>query len=1023
MAKFWELLLFFAVIVLGFTPILWFIDKGRALLNGVDINFPLDPMVWFVRRLYVWNSITNGGGDFSSSTAGLFFHSIQTLPFILGFDLQVVQIISLVVWFLLIVLSAYLFSKVVLLGNRVSRLLFVVLYSFNVYLFNTWESIKVANLSLMASILFGLTFFVMLQEKKINKTKAALASIFVGVVLSGAGINPAYFLCFFAILFWYVFVDVVTHCNWHYLKLSLQNFGLIALVIVAVNMFWILPTAHFILSNISASHSIDSLGFTNWTDSLSENTSIFNILRLLGAWDWYAFDGVSKQPLFIPYAGNYFFNLPFIIFSVMIPILAFTSLIFQDKKRYTLYVFSAFMIIWGTFLGTGTHLPTGYFYRLLINYVPFFSLFRSPWYIFTPMLIIAYGILLALLFDLLVNKVSSNKYLVVRIIPMLCAALLIIGNLVYCYPLVTGKIFRPGMQDNDFYVNFPEYVFETAGYVNKIPQVRIIGYPDDEIERFSWGYRSIESVLSLFSSREVLFSPVNLGNSDIVGIIKSFYLALKKGELARAKILADKLNVGFILEKRDQSSLAMSISDSVSRYSKYRDFGLWRVYSFPEDVPQKIFTASSLALGYWQGSSGEALSRAEGKVILVDPEDGVVKQIPNYDLHSGKIISAKNLQVAEYEKFGNSVSELKDRLVSRDFSKAQFEVDAPQEGNYAPVLDNFRLAFFGIDATKSLTMDMDGKNIDWEPYKNNDSGIYYKPIFMSQGKHIFTIDLKNKNLVLHEDFQNSKAEFIKNGELSITAQTDGTNENYITLVNKSHLDAGINFLVKDFSPLSRYMINVRYKQVYGNNPGIGVVQKNDNALVKSIFERMPNYPEWNNFSIFYYPVVTKSALNIILSAPPTADPLGTKLSYDDLSVYEVFSNNLQFYQPSKEEFNAAGLTYQQLSPVKYKGFINQSTDPQIIVFSENFSPEWEMKIFTKNDKDKKIVPKHFKANGYANGWFVERQKNGYDFEIVYKPQRLFWFGTIASLIIVGCIITINLISLVKLNNYGRKTKS
>ena len=72
--KYWLVLL---IGLLGLTPLIWFYGKGSVFINGIDTNFPLDPWIWFQRRLYVWNSITNGGADFSSSTAGLFFHLIQ----------------------------------------------------------------------------------------------------------------------------------------------------------------------------------------------------------------------------------------------------------------------------------------------------------------------------------------------------------------------------------------------------------------------------------------------------------------------------------------------------------------------------------------------------------------------------------------------------------------------------------------------------------------------------------------------------------------------------------------------------------------------------------------------------------------------------------------------------------------------------------------------------------------------------------------------------------------------------------
>ncbi|KKQ10582.1 MAG: hypothetical protein US19_C0002G0001, partial [Candidatus Daviesbacteria bacterium GW2011_GWB1_36_5] len=91
--KYWYILV---LIIFSLTPIIWFIGREGYLINGVDTNFPLDPLVWFVRRIYVWNPVLNAGLDFSSSSAGLFFHLIQVVPYLMNLNLQWVEIISLV---------------------------------------------------------------------------------------------------------------------------------------------------------------------------------------------------------------------------------------------------------------------------------------------------------------------------------------------------------------------------------------------------------------------------------------------------------------------------------------------------------------------------------------------------------------------------------------------------------------------------------------------------------------------------------------------------------------------------------------------------------------------------------------------------------------------------------------------------------------------------------------------------------------------------------------------------------------
>jgi hypothetical protein len=128
----WKYWFWWVVVALCLTPLIWFWGKGDVLINGLDTNFPLNPLVWFKRRFFVWYDLANGGSDFSSSVSGVFFHLIQVVPYLLGFKLQAVEIFSLVVWFSLVVVSSLFFVKSIGIRNKISQLVFVLIYSFNI---------------------------------------------------------------------------------------------------------------------------------------------------------------------------------------------------------------------------------------------------------------------------------------------------------------------------------------------------------------------------------------------------------------------------------------------------------------------------------------------------------------------------------------------------------------------------------------------------------------------------------------------------------------------------------------------------------------------------------------------------------------------------------------------------------------------------------------------------------------------------------------------------------------------------
>ena len=173
--------------------------------------------------------------------------------------------------------------------------------------------------------------------------------------------------------------------------------GLISLIILfLVNLFWILPLSIFLFGIKTG--TLSDLGFTNWLTSLSENTSIINVARLQGAWDWYALDAAG-MPQYLPYTVNYLYRLPFVVFSFALPFLSLISFLFVKKENKKLYIYFGILMLLGIFFGTGAHDPTGVVFLFLANHVPMFSFFRSPWYIFTPILVLAYASLISLFFN------------------------------------------------------------------------------------------------------------------------------------------------------------------------------------------------------------------------------------------------------------------------------------------------------------------------------------------------------------------------------------------------------------------------------------------------------------------------------------------------------------------------------------------------------------------------------------------------------------------------------------------------
>lgn len=980
----------YLVVLTGFSlvPLIWFWGRAGQIINGVDTNFPLDPLVWFTRRFYVWNPITNGGVDFSSSSAGLFFHFLQVAPYYLNLNLQLVQLFSLIFWFAAIVISSYMLACI-FLKSKLGQLLFVCLYTFNIYLFNTWENVKVANLSLMVGVPLFMYFFLSLRQGKLSRLKVSYLTIILGVLVSGTGINPAYLFSLLFIVSLFVLGLVISSKNLNEVKELIKDFLLIFAVVILVNLFWILPTISFILNNISPDLSIDKIGFTNWIDSLSDNTNILNIMRLQGAWDWYAFDSVTGLPLYIPYALNYFYKLPFLFFSFLIPSLVILALVYVPKSRPQLLISFGLMFLVGIFLGAGTHLPTGSFYSYLYYRLPFFTLFRSPWYIFTPLVIVSTAGLIGIFMDVLLEKSKkTNLSWVVNFI----AFLLIAGNMFYSYPLILGRIYRPG-RDDGFYIQFPSYIFESKKWIDNNLEGRAVSYPPDEIEKFEWGYRGIESILSLFTNKEVLFSPLNAPNSQIANILKEFYENVLKDQQGSAFKLVSKLNIYQIFYKGDQETLSLGLPESFLELNK-NSFAKWHFYDIPENERNsKFYSAEKVYLS----SSNEAsiLTGLDNKDILINSNERALGKINNLTSDSGNIVLAENNQKKDFTNFINSPSRFSNRLLTRDLSKVTFEFEISEGGDYKPMIERFRLEEFGLNVNSTQSVELDGQSVILNVEKITDSYIYYSSINMDQGKHLMAIKLENKNLAEDGDFEN-QSNFAIEGHGEVRYESEGDNK-YIKLVNKSSKDFFIKYRINNADHLMPYMVSTKFRQIYGNLPQILIGQSNKETLLKAQVETLPYFPDWQEASVFFEPVKTQSEINVELLAPYTRDQLGTTVVYDDLQITKVFTNDLLFMKEDNNLYNTYPVvTLLKKSPTSYLLNIKNAENEHIIIFSENYNPSWEVRMKTLGGENINVKPIHFSANLYANAWYIEDSPNEYLLEVYYGPQYLFIAGFIIS---------------------------
>lgn len=943
-AKYWQPIL---LALFCLTPLVWFLGKDPGILiNGLDTNFPLDPLIWFKRRFFVWNDTINAGVDFSSSTAGLFFHFIQVTPYILGFSLKNVEIFSMVFWFSAVVLSSFLLARIVVPKSKIAQIVFVAIYSFNIYLFNTWENVKVANLSLVASVPLFVWIIYQWSQKAISGGRAFVYLCLASILSSGSGINPAYFS---------VIVLVILIQGIILRKIKIPAVSVFTLLLI--NLFWILPLLSFLLSN--RTKSLEDLGLTNWLESLSENTSITNVVRLQGAWDWYALDKYG-MPQYLPYTLNYLYKWPFIIFSFAVPVLAFTSFLFVKSKRRFWYIFFGVLAFLGIFLGVGAHAPTGGILFFLYKHIPFLSFFRSPWYIFTPFLILAYAGLTGILFEELIQRFRLAGIL---------GFLFLIPYGIYNYPLITGKIFRPDKEG--FYVKFPVYVFDAKRWISKngTSERRIISYPDDDLESFSWGYKGTESVLSLFSDREVVAPSFNISSKTFAFLLKDFYSHIKRGEYESAISVANFFSADTIFYKKDSPTLSPPITDEIKKFVSQTIFGDWVFMKANSEQNDKIYSPTTIYnnLSYADDTVFQVPLLAKGAAIVNGTVDTQIPLIPG---------SENYLSLLRAYTLGGTNEDLD--------TTRHYEFTLPKDGVY-----DFAIEKLYVDKN-TIIPKIDSINMNRSLVSETDGFIKIGPMGLKKGTHVLEIVYPDPpNLLDTYDFSS----FVEGAPLR---KEELPNNPQKTLMAFSFLerDQVIKLPVGKFNPFLRYAIGFDYKYVYGSVPIFDIVQSAPTAPVKT----HPIYPgssmDWASRYEIFRPVETASKLELLIKLGPNKLGNRSKMFFENIFVKRIYDNKV--FVIEKEDKSSGDLStieFRKVSPVKYEVKAEGGT---ILVFLESYSKGWSLR---SKDSKSEAVPLHFTVNGYANGWYIPENLGVSDYIIYYQPQRLYLIGVLISVVI------------------------
>lgn len=630
------------IFILSLTPLLWF--RGNSILVGHDNVFPLNPTVFLEGRLSTW--VDQQFGMSQSLIMGTIpTHLIDALPYLAGLPLQLSQKIVYIFWFFVMGASAYALAYVLNPKSRVFQLTAVILYQFNFFILQGWFIGERTKFAAYAALPLVLAIFYKVYKKEITVLKAVLICSLVGFVFNGGGLYgvPLYGGFFIAVGSFVIFFGLISYFKRQFLTIR----RLLSLVVGSlvggfiVNAYFIFPALTQVASkyNSGVQQIGGTSGFIDWASEISAFASYSNIFRLQGIPEW------SDNP-FHPFANYYFHNPLLILMSFVFPLTIFSAVYFSKKHEaqdIILYFFFVYLI--GIVFTAGTHPPLGFIYAFLIQHIPGFIVFRSPYYKFAPAVFLSASFLIAYFFDSLKSKYKT--FLTVLFLALV---------LVYHFPFFTGSFFnwKPGFSTRN---SIPSYVFDFSNWLNKEKnndgRVLVLPPNDPALQygTYDWGYLSYQSLTSLLSNKQVVINNDQI-NKEEQSLLLNLDQSIVDNNGFVARKLSSLLGFKYIVVEKDKilDSYASFPSDSKA-YDAFlntnaqfeKSFGKWDLYKIKSDPLPLFFTNEGISILH--GGVDDSLklfSIIDKPIVSLKTDIGDVGFLPRSNFYFPECINCPN---------------------------------------------------------------------------------------------------------------------------------------------------------------------------------------------------------------------------------------------------------------------------------------------------------------------------------------------------------------------------------------------
>lgn len=980
----------FSLVVFGWTT------KGEVI-NGNDTTYPLRPVEFFQQRLYQWNHTIGGGIDFAHGSAGLSWHGLQAIPSLFKISLTLSQKIFLLFLFNCVSFSFYFFISSLLPRNKPAQLLGVVFYCFNPYLFNLWGNIQSANLCAYILIPLGSGFIIRSLSKNKNLLSYAVLFALISTLFSAYASNPqvlAVVLIYFFLFILFIFFDLVLRLKSVSAFVLLKTLFTYLIVYLIFNLFWIVPEIRVVLNNNLALNVPQSSDLRGWLDFVSANTNFVNVIRLQGEWMWYQ---SHKGTLYIPFSDNYKSNPYLIAWSFTSFAVSIWSII-KSKSRWII-LFTVVLFI-GLFASMGTKPPFGYLYLFLTQKIKVFSFMRSPWYKFSLLTVLAYGVLAAYF----INLFGRKKAIIFSII-------LILGQMIYSYPLINGEIF-PVKSTLPYKYKIPNYISGTGGgyeYLSgDLQESKVVMLPrQGDLDYYQWGGNSSAQLLNLMATTKPILTEPSwtvLGDTNINQIVRAFYDYLYNGWSKEAIKILSPLNVKYLLVKGDFN------------YDFDKDLGS---PAFVREKLKKIkYIQDFFAIGPWDFHKIEKdkitpFIYVTNKADLVNVEPYL---LANYFIVRGEddSISISSDNITDLRKSLDSISLsdcgvglLKEEIV--DFSPAPAYIRfSPYHLFYrfSRLKEKKKLASISAPLEKAATLVFfNGKRINEVQMVLNSKK--KKPL---QKTVMLLTDYAKSSYEVErilKDYQfngsRKEIEFLQTIKYYC-------NDSLVKLKSLSPTQADLKEAIEITDSVYKLAFSILGMIISQPNIVRHDISVLENGIYNISLIMRGNSTAPEGFNLSSIEINGKNEVKNDIKKDENIVVLGdyplTKGNNSiDLFLAEPHDNNIVLVAKGKKNNNnenlvLPGVIFTKINPTEYKVYIDKAQDKYILAFLENYHPWWKAKIQLNNGRVVKLSKNsHLKINGFANGWIID-EKGDYEIIIEYQSQKTYELLIETTLILI-----------------------